>query len=292
MHHSFDILLAEKYGVEEAILIHHFQHWIRFNRQNGSNYRDGKTWTYQTRKEMAAHFTYWGYDKVKYLCEKLVSLGVLETNNFNKKGFDKTLWYAFVNEEQMIGIKKSFTKGKNALGEGKSALSMGKSAQPIPNTIQDAKQDKLFCALSPLVSASPAVTEPWDKIQKIDSKGNKFFISRQDLVTRAILAGKNWSLDEIQKCWECVVDYEHPLNDWFAYCEGIMKNFIAKKNIQNLREKGKEWKKTNHQKEKEKEKPKEQSESSKNETSKINTLGQPFLNSKFVNGVPQSFQRT
>ena len=28
MHHSFDIDLAEAYGILEAILLNHFQHWI------------------------------------------------------------------------------------------------------------------------------------------------------------------------------------------------------------------------------------------------------------------------
>ena len=149
VHHSFSQDLAEKYGVEEAILIHHFQYWIKFNREAGKNLHDGKTWMFQTRKEMAAHLTYWNFDKVKYLCEKLVSLGVLETNNFNKKGFDKTLWYAFVNEEDMIGIKKIVTKGKSAHGEGKSAHGEGKSAQPIPHTKQDTIQDKLYCPATP-----------------------------------------------------------------------------------------------------------------------------------------------
>ena len=96
-HHSFDIKLAAKYGVEEAILIHHFQHWIRINANAGRNFIDGKTWTYQKRKDIQSHFPYCNYDRVKYLCEKLVNQGVMVSSNYNKSPFDNTNWYAFAN---------------------------------------------------------------------------------------------------------------------------------------------------------------------------------------------------
>ena len=36
-HHSFDVYLAAEYGIQEAIMIHHFQHWIGVNmrKKNG-----------------------------------------------------------------------------------------------------------------------------------------------------------------------------------------------------------------------------------------------------------------
>jgi len=142
-HHSFDIKLAAMYGVEEAILIHHFQHWIRINAFAGRNFKEGKTWTYQSRKDIQAHFPYWNVDRVKYLCEKLEALGVVKTANFNKSPVDKTLWYAFVDEEA-FGVDRessnNFYERQKCPSKGKSALPEGKSAQPIPDSINtDAK---------------------------------------------------------------------------------------------------------------------------------------------------------
>jgi hypothetical protein len=137
-HHSFDIALASQYGVECAILIHHFQHWIRINRRGKRNIRDGKCWTYQSRKEIQLHFPYWSYDEVKYLCEKLENEGVLITANFNKSKFDKTLWYAFVDEKAFQvdeESSKNVYEGKKCPSKGKNAHGEGKSAQPIPDTI-------------------------------------------------------------------------------------------------------------------------------------------------------------
>jgi hypothetical protein len=137
-HHSFDIALASTYGVECAILIQHFQHWIRINRAAGRNIREGRAWTYQSRKEIQLHFPYWTFEEVKYLCEKLVEEGVLITQNFNKNKIDKTLWYAFVDEEAFKvseGFSKNLYERENSLSRREKSLSKGKSPQPIPHTI-------------------------------------------------------------------------------------------------------------------------------------------------------------
>lgn len=144
-HHSFDIALAAKYGIEEAILIHHFQHWIRINTLAQRNVREievngqkiSRVFTFQSRKEIAAHFPYWNYDRVKYLCEKLRDLGVLYTYNFNSCPIDKTVWYAFVNPEEFWVDPTSvnnYYSYSNKSYEGQKCPSKGKSALPIPDT--------------------------------------------------------------------------------------------------------------------------------------------------------------
>ena len=53
MEHSFDVMLAQKYGVNAAVLLKHFEFWIAKNKANGKNYFDGKYWTYNSRKAFA-----------------------------------------------------------------------------------------------------------------------------------------------------------------------------------------------------------------------------------------------
>lgn len=127
IHHSFDIQLAAVYGVHEAILIHHFQHWIRINKCKGNNQRDDRTWTYQTRDDIAALFPYFTYDQVRRLTDKLVESGILRKGNYNKSVWDKTIWYAFENED--IFIIGNFAKSTD-----ESAKSTDESARPIPDT--------------------------------------------------------------------------------------------------------------------------------------------------------------
>jgi len=118
--HAFNPLFAQKYGLPEAILIAHFQFWIQSNINQGINFHEGRTWTFQTREEIASHYIYFTADQVRRLTDSLVEQGVLIKGNFNDLALDKTIWYAFKNQEM-------FTIGK-------SASSTGKSARPIPHT--------------------------------------------------------------------------------------------------------------------------------------------------------------
>jgi hypothetical protein len=107
LHHSFDVALASTYSIEEAILIHHFQHWIAINKRMGKNQIEGRTWTYQTQKYIAAHFPYFKNRlKILRLIDGLVKKKVLLEGSFNKKGFDRTKWYAFVDEDLYLAKVK------------------------------------------------------------------------------------------------------------------------------------------------------------------------------------------
>lgn len=100
--HVFNVHVAEKYGINEAIMIHHFQYWISYNKRMKKNFIENRTWSYQTIEEVAGHFPYWSKKQVERLLTKLVKLEILSKNNFNKNPNDRTLWYAFVNESIFI----------------------------------------------------------------------------------------------------------------------------------------------------------------------------------------------
>lgn len=114
-HHSFALDHAEIYGIECAILIEHFAHWIRVNRKLKRNFIENKTWTYQTLAEISAHFPYWSESQVFRIIKKLEELEVIIKGNFNKSKFDKVQWYAFKNEEM-------FTKSRNREIENTESL--------------------------------------------------------------------------------------------------------------------------------------------------------------------------
>ena len=48
MQHTFDIDIAAKYGVEEAILLNYFDFWIQKNEANDRHFHDGLYWTYNS----------------------------------------------------------------------------------------------------------------------------------------------------------------------------------------------------------------------------------------------------
>lgn len=141
LHHSFDIDYATEYGVHEAILIHHFQHWIRVNQRQNRNFIEGRTWSYQKLDDIAAHFPYLSRSDVFELLERLCTgkgrrskkgkkfEPVLRKGNFNKTKFDKTTWYAFENEEMFTVLAKA------KMGVDSSQNGSWPQPTPIPDTI-------------------------------------------------------------------------------------------------------------------------------------------------------------
>ena len=67
--HFFDPVLASRIGVIEAVLVQHFIFWISLNKRKGINFHDGRTWTYQSLDDIAAHFPYLSRDQVKRIIE-------------------------------------------------------------------------------------------------------------------------------------------------------------------------------------------------------------------------------
>jgi hypothetical protein len=101
MTHSFDIVHAQKYGLNEAIIIHNFQFWITKNRANKTHNHDGRTWTYNSVKAFEELFPYLKYSQIRRCLESLVEQEVLVKGEYNNGPYDRTCWYAF-NDESMF----------------------------------------------------------------------------------------------------------------------------------------------------------------------------------------------
>jgi hypothetical protein len=143
MEFSFNVEFANRYGIDEAIMIKSFQFWIRLNKANGNNFNDGKYWTYNTNKSLALYFSFWSEKQVRRIIESLVDKGVLIKGNYNKIGYDRTIWYAFVNEDLYLSDNfhlpdNGFNqKGNTILPNGqmdipKRANRFAQKGEPIP----------------------------------------------------------------------------------------------------------------------------------------------------------------
>lgn len=103
--HSFDVGIAKECGIEAACIFNHLCHWILHNRIKGSNYHEGRTWTYDNQEKMAQYLPYLNVRQIKYALQKLYDAKLIIKGNFNKDRFDKTNWYA-LNDESILGNSK------------------------------------------------------------------------------------------------------------------------------------------------------------------------------------------
>ena len=153
--HAFHPGVAIDYDVTTAIVVHHMHFWISRNKANQVNFRDDRTWMYQTIENMAAAFPYWSEAQVRRAIEKAISQGVIIKGNYNNTKYDRTCWYAFKNEEK-FGILRN-----RKVRITKSSSQENEIGEPIQDTKTDTEKE---LQLEPEIPAIPCPPIPTKKL--------------------------------------------------------------------------------------------------------------------------------
>lgn len=127
---AFEEDMAKKYGVPEAVFIHCIQFWIAKNKASNKHFYDGSYWMYNSCYAFQKLLPFWSQKQIERLLNKLVNLKVIKKGNYNKNPYDRTLWYAFVDEEKFVPLDS--TELENTFPE---------IGEPIPDSNTDSNTD-------------------------------------------------------------------------------------------------------------------------------------------------------
>ena len=165
MYHSFDVELATKYGMVEAILLNHICFWLTKNKANNVHAHEGRYWTYSTVKALSDLYPYLTPNQVRRAMEKLKEKGLIIDGEYNTKPFDRTKWYSLsdaamaelgVNfrtdsDEEVIPEAEVLTNRVDEKSNSKCSKvqielanlpnGVGENAKPIPYIITDIVKD-------------------------------------------------------------------------------------------------------------------------------------------------------
>ena len=94
--HSFDVALAEAHGVDAALIIGHFLHFIEHHRANNTNFYEGHYWTYDSAASLAEKFPYWSKNKIQKLLVKLEDKDLIVSGDFSEDRFKRPKYYRVV----------------------------------------------------------------------------------------------------------------------------------------------------------------------------------------------------
>ena len=130
MEYSFNIEIAEKYGVNEAIMLNNFMFWIKKNIANGTNNFDDNWWTFNSARAFKDLFPFWSESQIRRILKSLIEKGILIEGNYNKVAYDRTKWYAICKSRFE---EFHLTKSSNGSNE---------RVTPIPDNKPDNKPDK------------------------------------------------------------------------------------------------------------------------------------------------------
>jgi len=102
---SLDQGIAEKLGMEAALIFNHILYWLRINANKPDvEMIDGKYWMYETNKQMAEFFGFLSEDQINRAINKLKDAGMIEAKPLSKNKFDRTLSYTVYDQGK---IKKN-----------------------------------------------------------------------------------------------------------------------------------------------------------------------------------------
>lgn len=110
---SYDTEVAKICGANAATVFYSICYWIYRNQKNDTNFRDGKYWTYNSKKGWSTYFPHLNERQVKFSLEKLIELGLIETANYNANPMDQTLWYAITTKGAQYFCEIDRTKLSN-----------------------------------------------------------------------------------------------------------------------------------------------------------------------------------
>lgn len=113
----FHSTLACAIGVNEAILLQKINLWLNCKPKGA----EGKSWIYNTYKSWQEQLPYFSETTIKRAMKNLRDLGLVETSNFNKVKFDKTLWYT-INYDKVDELVQKTRSAKMTLREGQNDL--------------------------------------------------------------------------------------------------------------------------------------------------------------------------
>lgn len=143
MEHSFDIEIAQEYGVECAIIIKHLYYWIKKNKACDKNFHDGMYWTYGSVKSFGELFPYMGDKKIRNAINKLESSGLIVIGNYNDLPFDRTKWYALTEKGVCLIEKREVDSAKGQMTFGETPDDIRRKDEPIPDINTDIETDNI-----------------------------------------------------------------------------------------------------------------------------------------------------
>jgi len=167
MEHSFDIKIAQKYGILEAIIFKNIYFWIEKNKANEKHFYDDNYWTYNSKKAFSELFPYTTSRQIDYALKKLIDAGIIITGNYNSNTYDRTLWYSITKQGYCILQNCEMETTKLLNGNNKIV-------EPIPDSKPKINQieNKYSIALNSfLESKSENFKEVWNIF--LDVRNNK-----------------------------------------------------------------------------------------------------------------------
>lgn len=205
MEHSFDVKVAEKVGIEAAILLKNIYWWCKHNCANGKNVHEGQAWTFNSRRAYAELFPYMKDSRIRAALKLLQDGGYIKTGSFNKIAYDRTTWYTVTEAGcELLGVDIS-----HLLNTPMDLSNTANGSAYTPNDLSDTPMEESYTPddtrYKPYINTDIKEEEEadWQAVLKAYQDNVRPALGPMDFEMLASLHkdfGKEWVLAGIEEC--------------------------------------------------------------------------------------------
>lgn len=140
----FNVEIACKIGLLEAILLEEIARQIQKNISNDKYFFDNTYWTYNSVKAFGEIFPYVTEKKIRNALKNLEDKGILAVGNYNEDQSDRTLWYTIADGVKTLEPLNLFILPKGQMQLSKRANEQTSHSLEKIEQVNDKKAEELF----------------------------------------------------------------------------------------------------------------------------------------------------
>lgn len=204
LEHSFNVEIAEQYGVYDAIILKNILFWVMKNKENGKHCHDGKYWTYNSVSAFSKLFPYLSEKQIRSILGRLEKNGLIVSGNYNKSAYDRTKWYALTDKAlELYGMGGS-TCPDGQMEIFNRANEFDSEGEPIPDGKPDEKPTKNNSGPKRKRFVEPTIEE----VEAYIKEKGYTNVSAAKWISKYKANG--WMVGKVKmKDWRACVDYWH-----------------------------------------------------------------------------------
>lgn len=92
--HYFDVDVAQRCGVNAAILLSDIQYWCERSKGDPAHLREGRVWMWSSWQGFAERHPYLTVRQIRYALGRLIAEEVVFTAQYSDRALDRTIWYS------------------------------------------------------------------------------------------------------------------------------------------------------------------------------------------------------
>lgn len=125
--------IADKIGLESAVIIQNIYYWVRKNADNNLNFVDNHYWTYNSVRAFTKQLSFLSEKVIRNRLNTLEKEGYILSGNYNKSSYDRTKWYTLTSKGfTLFNEKLPSTCTNGQMDKNEQANGNYSMGEPIP----------------------------------------------------------------------------------------------------------------------------------------------------------------